>query len=382
MKKISIIIGLLILLALPVVLAEAQCVPSYEDVYILCGNDDCKFGVEQEMTNITIILSSNLGDIKNTKVKVSLCKPNSDCTGSNELTRVTALTDSNGEIYLGDKSNAYSLDYVPTKGGDYALRVIVDPDGVAYEASRVFTVASTLDLILNCPAQGYIERDVKCTWNVYVAGTSPKQKVDATPTIKVIQGEDELPNTPTLSSVTFQTDITGSVDVSVNVEKEGYLGDTEIAQVPINNPVLGQTFFVDNKDFFTFTGVGVNTGTHQLKLNIDESGDPIAIQSVTGEIRTPSGQIIEMTFLEKQGDWVTTYNFDQAGQTYKLSGKVIFEDITKDDLLFEYNILTASGVTDKNKTTITFTIVGIVVGVLIIVVVLIILFKKGGRRRR
>jgi len=343
---------------------KAKCEPGFEFVGITTEEN---YGVNQQISNIKIIATNKIpGGNVNLDVVARLLD------GTTILKQVNTITDSNGEVLI-------NFNYTHPRVGDLRIEVSVDPTGQNFQQTKIIQIEKTLEVKLTCPPQGFKDREITCDWKMEDADTG--NPISATPKIKIIQGMNELSYTPIgTSSVKFMSSTLGSVSVEVGAEKEGFISDTAIASVQIQSTISTQTFNIDNKDFFTYEGLGVSTGIHQLELVIEESGQEVEVQSIGTTITTPTGQEVPLTFNKvAEGRFKTTYNFQQSGTTYFLSGTAYFLDLSKDPLLFEYPIVTLGGTTEKEKTNINLLLIG--GGVAVFVILAIILFLIFRRKR-
>jgi len=343
---------------------QAQCSISAEFVGILT---ESSYGINTKINNVTVSITDNVPNRANMGITARLLE------GETELKRVNTFTDTNGMVTV-------NFNYASPRTGELKIEVIAgDPAGVNFKQTKIIKIDSTLDLKLTCPVQGFVDRIIQCSWRVEDADTN--KLVTAIPKIIVQQGGVDISYVPMgTTGISFMAKLTGNVDIIVKVEKEGYIGDIQQLSVPIQETAISQVFNVDNKDFFTYVGLGIDTGTHQLQLIMEETSQPISVQNIDASIRTPSGEIVPLTFNEiGEGDYKTNYNFQQSGTTYRLSGTVYFEDLAKESLPFEYSIVTLGGVTEKEKSNINLLIIG--GGVAFFVILIIVGFLLLRRKR-
>lgn len=342
---------------------DASCIAGFEFVGIFTNSP---YGVDKPIENITVIVTD---DMPGGKVNQNVIARLLD--GTNILKQVNTLTDGQGKAQI-------NFDYTHPRIGELTIEVSVGETGNLYQQTKTINIEKTLQIKLSCPAQGFIGRDISCSWKVQDADT--KDLITATPSINVMQGGEDISYTPLgIDKLKFVSDIVGSVEVIVSADKEGYIGTLSQTSVSIQPTQQQQLFNIDNADFFSYAGVGITDGTHQLELVAEESGTLLKVLSIDAEIRTPSGQIVPLTFNEvSTGKWSATYNFEQVGTTYTLRGTTYFEDIEKEPIPFEYTIPTLSGTTQKEQSYINLIIIGVavVVGLILIFVIIALLRRR------
>lgn len=345
---------------------KAVCTPTYSYVGILVKDN---FAVGEIIKDVTIDVTSSASDA-NKNIIARLCS-GSSCTSENELKRINTYYGTNGKAVI-------DFGYSQAKSGTLTIEVVVgDPNARNYKTSKQINVLKTLLIKPICtPIQAYINREVKCTWDIVDRDTN--SLVTAIPVVVVKQGSGNINYNPSgTNGITFIPTLVGSVEVIITANKDGYLSDTQKLNLEIQQVSRSQTFLIDNQDFFTYS-TGVKIGTHQINLKLDESGKPIEVQTINANIITPSGQTVPIIFNKvAEGDYKNTYNFAQAGQVYILKGEVIFTDISKENLLFEYRINTASSTTeDIGGQTNLLIILSIVGGAIIIIVVILLIVLR------
>lgn len=330
---------------------QAQCSLGAQFVGIIAEDN---YAIGEKINDVLVSLTNEVPDKANKQITARLLENGVEISG----TRINTFTDSQGRVEL-------DFNYASTKITALKIEVTAgNPAGTSYVQTRDIQIKSTLNLILVCPVQAYVDREAVCTWKVQNVETG--NLVDASPKIKVTQGINDLAYQPKgTSSVSFTSPVSGSVKVVIEVNKEGFIGDTSEATVTVQPLTQSQFLEIDNKDFFTYAGSGITTGTHQLALKVlDSSGQIEDVQSILATIRTPSGQEFALSFNQgSDGRFITSYNFQQAGNTYNVKGNVLFEDLTKESLPFEYSVVTTGSGTeeDKNMTFLLIATIGVVV---------------------
>ena len=378
--KYKYMLMMLVLLLSVGIVSAAMCVETLSDIYISCGdnNINCEFGVGEELKNISVVVTSNVTTIDKVKIKVFLCK-NEACDGANRLDELSAIfTNQDGQAFI-NCPGVNCLDATSIKSsGNYYIKAFVDPDNINRIITQQINIKKKLILLLSCPLEDFINREISCTFKVRDSDTNNLVS-GYTPDV-FVSGDNEI----ALSSdkVTFNTQSVGGVDVTVKVSKEGFLDTEETATIEIKHPVNQQVLLVDNTNFFDFRGEGISVGTHELKLKIDKSGVPIQVNSIEAVMITPSGREDPLNFNKVGDEWKSNYNFVQSATTYTLKGEVFFEDPAEDSLKFEYAMVTIGEITEAYGGGLLYIALGIGGGFIVIVVVLIIIFRVVGRKKR
>lgn len=348
--------------------SNGKCTPTYKNVGIIGQN---QFAINQNIENITIDVLSSAADASKSII-AQLCE-GSECTSSNELKRINTFFSSNGKAIL-------DFDYSYPRSGTLTIKVTVgDPNGINYQTSKQITILKTIIIKPVCtPLQAYVGRDVTCTWDIKDIDTG--SLISAIPTVTIKQGTRAITGTPVGSNgIKFTPDTVGSVEFKVSASKEGYISDTQIINIDVQELSRTQTLLLDNVDFFTYSEAGITVGTKQLELKLSESGVPINVQTISAKIITPSAQEVPITFNKvSTGDYKVIYNFQQPGQVYILKGEVIFTDLTKENLPFEYRINTASSATEDITGQFNILLWGSIIGIIFLVIgiIVIIIVKR------
>lgn len=344
---------------------------------IVLSSDDA-YAIGREVKNIEVQLYSSYGITTNVPIDVVLIDTATQETVGSKATMVTG---SNGKVVIdcATSGSANCLNYIPTEEQTLLIRAIIDPFGIANIREKEVDVLTGLDLILNCPIQGTINRKVLCQWLLRDATTG--DDVSGTPYIEVFQGGEELDFTPIgTNSVEFIPLTTGSADVYVTLNKPDYVSDSDYAQVSINDLEITQFFYIDNLNILSLSSI--TDGRHTLKFRAEESGEDASIQAIAATITTPSGQLVPLAFKKYADGWRVDYNFKQVGHTYHLEGDVTFTDPDREKMPISYNIITSAAVTAADETTITYIFIGASIGLLIFIIAMIFLFRKKKRRKK
>lgn len=387
---LGIVIGLILLSSLPLIYAEATC-QAPGDIAIYCNSGVCDVGVGNTISNISIKVTPKLGNVSNRLVQVFICKYGKECyfTTTNRLInkRYDFRTDSTGTVLINQCPNINCIDYLPTSSGNITLQAYI-PD---FNSSVYLDlgIKKSLELILTCnPSIVAVGRKGTCTWKTLDTDTQTKQTVESI--VVVQQGDVVIAHTPGIDASGLDKlefiapDTTGSIDITVTAKKTGYISTTETFMMKIVDLSRTQYFYIDNKEYpESYQGTNLLVGNHDLKLNVKESGSTIAVSNIDATIKTPSGKIDTITFVNSGNDWSSSYNFAQAGQSYTFSGRIQFVDAAnKEDLLFEYNVVTAASAVEDYKPIFTSFNITLLIGSIVIVIVLVIIGGMYFRKKR
>lgn len=279
------------------------------------------------------------------------------------------------EIYLDYIPQSTELLTVKATIGDVASNNYVIK-------TQDISVLNSLIIKMNCGGlTATVNRPVTCTWKVTDGATGAI--ISVKPTISITQG-NKIITYQTLAGdagITFTPSTMGEVNIKMTATKIGYVTGEDNYALPVQGLTTSFYFYIDNKESASYAGSGVTTGTHTLKFIVKESEINKDISSISGTIRTPSGQEVDITFSKKAvGEYEATYNFMQAGQTYDFSGLILPISLADDAIPFTYKITTISALTEQDKSDTTLIIVGIAGGVVVFLVLLVLLLRKKKRR--
>lgn len=320
---------------------DGECIASYDYVGVFPKD---AYAIGENIENITVDVTGNVGDNTNINVIAQLFE------GTTYLDRHDTITDSTGKAIV-------DFDYSHPRSGTLNLNIVVgDPAGVNYEVNTDINIEKTMVITLNCPIQSNIERDISCSWTIKDAETNGLLSV--IPNIEVTQGEEVISYSAVgTNQIRFRTSTTGSVFVKLTGTKADYMEATSSAIVSVNPLESDYTFSIDNLNYYSHTSAYLNTGSmidtgiKELKFDVKESGESLPIQSVDGEIITPSGQNVGLTFTKiADGTFKTTYNFQQEGHTYHIQGIIYPTDIAKQTIPYTFTITTKAKTTSGGIT--------------------------------
>lgn len=315
---------------------SAICVPNYEYVGVFAKD---QYGVNEPINGVGIDVTSNIGANSNLRVTARLF----DSDGI-ELpnTRVDTLTNTQGKVNL-------SFNYKHKKQENLTINVIVDPQGQAYSVNETIEIAKALQIKLDCPAGGYVKRDITCSWKVEDAETS--SLLDIVPTISIKQGQTTINyNTVGTTKVIFSTQNLGTIDIDMVAGKNGYISAKEVTRIQIQDLQRDANLLVDNKDYDLYGGLGIATGQREIKFDVKESGQQAEVNRVEAIITTPSGAETSLVLTkESAGVYKTLYTFDQAGSTYNIRAKILYQDTALEPTIYEQKILTLGTITEDQK---------------------------------
>jgi hypothetical protein len=352
-----------ILSSVSFIIAEKQCVSGSEFINIISPN---AYAIDANINNVTIKLKAGTFDFSKTKVTAILYE------GATEIgTKLTnGFVNNAGEVTVDFK-------YASPRSAELLVKFIVDNGaGQTFTASKIIKILPTLDNKLSCDIQGYINREVTCTWKTYDKGTT--NLVAALPNIQVKQGSTNLAYAPVGSSgITFSTPTTGAVSVTVAVSKDGYNGDIDTTTVSIQSITTQTSLNIDNKDFLTYGGQ-FTTGVHSLELIAKDSGLPSEVLKIDAIMTSPAGQKINIEFNKiSTGVFRTSYTLSDPGQTYSLDGTIVYEG-ARDSIPFSYKLATSQTTTEDLASQTNIILISSIVGgvILVLFIVLAIWLKK------
>lgn len=342
---------------------QATCGLAAQFVGIIAEED---YGINDPINNVLVSLTAQVPNRANMPITARLLENNAEISG----TRINTFTDSSGMVTL-------NFNYQHPRSGKLTIDVVANPSGTQYKGSKEINILQTLNLKLNCPISGYTNTQVECSWkteNIDTGNLVSPDKLD----IVVQQGGLDIPYNPIgTTGLSFKTQSIGSVLVQITSNKNGFISDTEEANIPINSLTTTQDFKIDNIDYFSNSQV--STGTHQLAIDVKDSvGNLQTVQTVTGTLVTPTGQQIPITFNKvSEGSYKAIANFPTAGQTYTVKGTITFPDVAKDNIPFEYSINTLGSKTEEEITNTIYLIIGgFIVLLFIIFIIIFAVIKK------
>lgn len=389
------IIGIFLLLSLIVCVgltsSQAICVQTLANESITCGdNTNCEFRIGEELKNISIIFKSQEDLGNNVLVRVLLCK-DLDCSGSKRLTQKDIQASKFNDNYIATlcsvSSNCLDISKL-TSSGDYYIKSYIDPNDLNIKVERKIYIKKTLEVELNCPLSGVINREISCDFGVEDIDNQGVPLSTYTAEAIVTQGDTVIPSIIVLGArgtITFTTQNIGNVDVKLIVDKTDYLTTEETAYIDVQHPTNTNTLLIDNKNLIDYSGSGIEKGIRQIQIKVEKSGTPLELNSVVADMINPSGLKTTLTFTRvNDNTFKTTYNFEEEGKTYTLRGQAIPEDVGESPMNLEYGILVAGAVTQDSRSSIAWILGGSIGGVVVfvIIIVVIILIVRKGRKKR
>lgn len=317
------------------------------------------YAVGESISNITIQMTS-LVENKGSGLPITLQLFDSE---GNEI--VSARNTGSKIGALG--KSTINLGYSHTLVEDLTLKIKVGD----YSGSKKIVIANNLIVKPTCPSVAIVDRDIICNWKVVDAKSNTLVTNNLDTSVKVTQGTTEILDYElTTSSIKFSSSKAGSVKLIVSATASGYLPGSATISIPINSPTISQALLIDNKDSSEYSG-GVNTGIHQLILDVEESGQPLDVAMIEATMLIPSGAEQKLTFSKSSmGKWTTSYNLLQAGQTYIITGNIVPSDISKSVTPFEYSISTVGTSTQDLSTQTNTIIIAIVIGIISIIAII------------
>jgi hypothetical protein len=374
---------------------SASCEP-FGDVSITCNDDVCNFPVNKVMSGIKITVKPNV-PLTSSTITLLLCKkgtPGNDCsTVANKAyylyrqdftLKNSPTTAGLKEVIIDCKSSGvcFNIPLTTIKSDDYVLQL--KTSGLNYTTSLLVHVKPAIDLILSCTPTSISQgRTTACTWKALNKETGI-QITNGVPDFKVVSclnGETSIDYTPSPSGVSITApsgdDLSGTIDLTVEATNTLYLSDSKTYNLNIIPITRVPKLYIDDKKWpDDFADGQISTGSHNIKVTVDENGITPDIQTVIGTLRTPSQTATEGTilnFVKSGDDWIVgTDIFKQSGQGYILNVEIKYVDLSKPDQNPSYNIKTAgSGIVDKPTVNwyLWGTIIGIVIAIFISVIV-------------
>lgn len=386
-QLINIIMGIILMISLiGLANAGATCVPTMSEASIVCQNN-CSFPSGQKFSNMSIYMSSNLGDLTGKTVSIAILDSNKNPINSLGA-KVTTQIQSNRTITVGCNTGSTCLSYVPNTG-TYYLKVVIDPTNAAdpgktylnYIFYQQLKVQPGITLKLNCPDNAQIDTPIICTW----IATDPDtmQALTVTPNIIITQGDQVIqPTSIELGKATFTTsNLLDKIVFDMTASAAGHYSAHVIANpISINAPVVSPKVSVDGENYDTIQDKIITKGAHTLAITAaDQSGNNIDIQSIDIKIKTPTGQQVPLAFTKTGDRWTASYNFDQGGFTYNFNGNIYYTSDAYTTGSVIGHLTPKEAITTGYTDYTTWIIAGVVVGIVIIIFVVILL--RGKRKR-
>lgn len=349
------------LIVIPFGIAEKQCVAGSTYINIISPNE---YGVGETINNITLKLDKNTFTCGSTSGTIILYE------GTTQIEKVSSqVFNSNCEIVNT------GFNYLSQRSGDYKVEVLVKAGTQEFKTSKNIKILPAINTKLTCsPIPAYINRDITCTWISTKAGTLDTISTTAQ-NVVVKQGNSELSyNSAGSNAIKFSSSIIGSIKVSMDTIKDGYVKDSDTFIIDVESLTIASDFLIDNKDYKLYTGF--DTGAHTLELRVKESGTLKDVSAITSQIITPTNQQVPVTFNKYDtGVYKTTFNLESPGQTYTLEGNLVFPG-NQDSVPFRYALSTVGSVTEDLGGLYIGVIVAIVGSIIVAVVVVILLVRR------
>lgn len=288
------------------------------------------YAIGEKIDNITIDVSTDYGNNIGIVVRGELY------SGTTNLGVALGTTNTQGKAFL-EFPNVKTI-----KQEDLTLKVYVGSGNLSniYNFSKTLFIKKTLAVYLTCPVQATIKREISCSFSVKDKETNIPVTLAEQPSITVLAGTTPINyDWVGTDKIKFTTEYTGSLSVRIDVEKDTYMPDSQVAIINVQPLVTSYDFFIDDKNYYTYVsglldnGYLIDTGIHTFKFIVMESSIPIDVLRVEASIKTPSGQTVPLTFTQQStGVFTSSYNFVQPGYTYNLKGIIYFKDVTKDNV--------------------------------------------------
>ena len=338
-----------------------------------------EYAIGSEIDDVEIQLLPGFGDISGISIEVSLI--NGQSTSEVLGKKVTVVTNNQGlaRIDCSDIGlNCFNYQ-VSALVPIIIIRAKVNPTGDAKIEEKTVNILKEMTMVLNCPIIANINRDIECSWIVKDSLTNTV--TSGIPSVEVFQsGNPLIFDIIGTTKLNFETSIVGSVDVYVTMSKDGYVSIEDYVLVNVQDLEITHSLSVDNRNILVLNTVEI--GNRALTIVADDSGERIVISAVTANMETPTGQKVPLIFTKQATGWTANYDFISAGQTYHLTGDITFADVNRDTIPFSYDIVTSSPVGEKHRSTITYIIIGISVGIIAIAGALVYLFSRKKNRKK
>lgn len=347
------------------------------------------YAINEVLKNITVQLinpDNQLPRINAIKIE-GLLYSGTNATGLKAIATTPAqeITNNEGEAVL-------DFVYASATPATITLKVSTKDLPNNFETFIPLEIKKTIQIVLSCPVSSFIERDITCTYSIKDA-TTGTPITDSSNIIEVKDGAGEvLTFTNPVGQIKFKTSIIGSVTISMTSTKDGFITGT--AQTITGAQPLAGDFkmLVNNKDYYSYvsgytsSGDIIETGLHSLDFEVLESGLPMEVLNVDMKITTPSGQDVPLTFSAVSSNkYRASYNFQQPGQTYHLSGTIYPKDRSKADLAVGFALTTkgTGGVVGGTGDTCTgswaecnLSLIIIIISVFIAIIIIVVVFRR------
>lgn len=367
----------------------AQCVASTADEFFTCGeNTNCEFGVGNDINDVSLNFKL-LKDQDSVSVNFFLYR------GEDRISQKTGVATKKGEYYiinLGcEDSTEVCLDTsrVTYSGDNYYLRAVIDPynrwnndDGINKTVEKDISFKKSLQVLLNCPIEAFVDQEVECTFEVKDI-EEPTTLVSYTPSVIVEQGGISISSQLGTDSVVFSGNELGDVYIEVMASAAGYISGSDFTQVIMSRPEKKETLLINGKTLESYSGLGVTPGTHEITIKIEKGGKSFDVNNIDAVLETPSGQKVPLTLQEvSEGTFKTNVNLEQVGTTYFIKGTVYPEDESELPFTFQNSIVIAGKVDQANEQGILWIVIGSSAGLVFFVIIVIVLLRLGKRKRK
>ena len=225
------------------------------------------------------------------------------------------------------------------KSGTYTFLAISED----IQDIKNFEIKPKVDLRMDIPTINFINQDIKINLRVTDVESGAVLIAD-TLVANVKRGEESLAYTITGTTITIPKNVVnklGTIMVNATAKKSGYLGDTEIGTVVVQNPITDLKLTIDGEDEVSFSTEGIKTGNRQINIKVTEGTQVIEIGNFDVTIKDPSGEEQKLSFFRKSdGSYQTTYNFLQEGNVYYIFGTIQIFGEGREPIPIDYTVTT------------------------------------------
>ena len=359
---------------------DFKCVSSMENFYFMCP-ENCSFAAGYAIDNLTFYIQPNVGDVSGKTLSIFLLdkdKKQVSGVGSKMTWRIPSTVPFSILCSKCISADCSSWCKTNITRGDYFIKAVLDYSGTNLTITQPISIKAGMKIKLNCPDIAYIGRDTECSWllyddkNVLLSG--------GTPTISVMQGSTDITKTSFSDRLTFSSNEAGTAYINIEIAKSGYINARASDEVEIQSTTSHYTLLVDGKKMSEYVGGIVPDGVHEVEIQIDESGEPVEILGIEMTVKTPSGQDVAIPLVKTEKGYKGSYNFEQKGYTYSLSGVVKFPG-EKDDLPIRDGITTAGESSFPKTNSYTWIITGVILGIIVIIVIMVLVLKPRKKKK-
>lgn len=396
MKK-TILLGMMLVLALPLVYSLSECKPA-SDVGLKCTNSDCIYNMDESITVTLEVYLDNIG-LAGTLVKFYMHEVGQKVNCLNDPSnyclqrQVSGIYISNGKATVTfNKLGVYKTVEVTAK--------LIDGSTTSIALEIRPAILLKLSYPLEYSTGQYLVNQV-AKLNVELTDLSNQQPILSAETFncKFYKGAVEVfPDTKVCSpmEVSFVPTSTGSYRVwakATYIGKDQYGNDIryfpseDTINVDVQLPQQDVKVYLGGVNIRSLdqTSEGaykIETKSYTFTIKSSMNGQPYRLENCNIKMQDPDGSFTQLNFLEgkcRMGTdtecvYTVDYEFKQTGDTYSLSGSC---EHNEDILTFDADFVTTEG--KQVTSSLTPVIIGIIVGVVVIITIIVIIVVKKKR---